>query len=145
MRNLFAKLLVLTLFVVVAGTVQGIAQPQALDDPPQCIIDQDGTSVAAVIISVDDLQGEEHYYASLSADPQYEFDPIPEMEEGETLVDYAKRNWEWLITAFIFLLEIIVRLTPSEKDNTILSRLIALLGKLIPNMKKGGGTHTAST
>jgi len=143
MRNLFAKLLVFTLFVLVAGTMQGIAQPQALDDPPQCFI-QDGTGVAEIVFTVDDLQGEEHLYASLSSDPQYELEDPPAIEEGESLADYAKRNWKWLAAVLILLLEFIVRLTPTEKDNAILSRFLGILGTIVPNLKKGGGTHTPS-
>lgn len=145
MRNLFAKLLVFMLFVVAAGTMQGIAQPQALDDPPRCFIDQDGTAIAAVIISVDDLQGEEHLYASLGSDPQYELEDPPVFLEGESLADFAKRNWKWLAAVLILLLEFIVRLTPTEKDNAILSRFLGILGTIVPNLKKGGGTHTPST
>ena len=144
MRNLFAKLLVFTLFVVVAGTMQGIAQSQALDDPPKCFI-HDGTGVAEIVFTVDDLRSEEHLYASLSTDPQYELEDPPAIEEGESLADYAKRNWKWLAAVFILLLEFIVRLTPTKKDNAILSRFLGVLGTIVPNLKKGGGTHTPST
>ena len=44
----------------------------------------------------------------------------------------------WLVIA---LLEIVVRLTPSEKDNSILNKVIWLCDKLIPNNAKKGGKH----
>ncbi len=46
-----------------------------------------------------------------------------------------------LLLAFIALLEIVFRLTPSEKDNTILQKIKNFLDLIIPNFKKGGGKH----
>lgn len=65
----------------------------------------------------------------------------PEIKEGESLIDYLKRNWQWTLGVLIILLEFIVRLTPTEKDNTILSRLLVFVGMIFPNKMKGGGTH----
>lgn len=48
-----------------------------------------------------------------------------------------------LILAVFALAEVAVRLTPSEKDNSILNKVVSvstyLLDFLIPNRKKGGG------
>ena len=46
-----------------------------------------------------------------------------------------------LVMALILLLEIIVNLTPSEKDNSILLKIKNAIAFIFPNRKKQGGTH----
>ena len=47
-----------------------------------------------------------------------------------------------IIQSVIAILEIVVRLTPSEKDNSILNKVIWVIEKLIPNKtKEKGGLH----
>ena len=47
--------------------------------------------------------------------------------------------WEIIGVAMIAF-ELIVRLTPTEKDNTIYGKIKSILDAIIPNRKKGGGT-----
>ncbi len=137
MRNLLALLL-----IMLVGVIAGCnAPPQIEDQQPSVSIVQDGTEVLDVVISVDDLHGQDQLFASISAAPQYEIDDPPELEEGESLIDYIKRNWKWLLSVIILLSELIARLTPTEKDNTFITRVLVFVGKFIPNLKKGGGTH----
>mgnify|MGYP000110664597 CR=1 FL=1 len=37
--------------------------------------------------------------------------------------------------------ELIVRLTPSEKDNSILNAVKGFIDKILPNLTKDGGIH----
>ena len=47
-----------------------------------------------------------------------------------------------IIWSVIAILEIVVRITPSEKDNSILNKVIWVIEKLIPNKtKEKGGIH----
>ena len=46
-----------------------------------------------------------------------------------------------LVMALILLLEIIVNLTPSDKDNSILLKIKNAIAFIFPNRKKQGGTH----
>ncbi len=46
-----------------------------------------------------------------------------------------------LVMALILLLEIIVNLTPSDKDNSILLKIKNAVAFIFPNRKKNGGTH----
>jgi len=50
-------------------------------------------------------------------------------------------DWTTLLWSLIAIFEVIVRLTPSEKDNSILTKVVWLLNKIIPNNKKDGNTH----
>ena len=44
-----------------------------------------------------------------------------------------------IIWSVIAILEIVVRITPSEKDNSILNKIIWVVEKLIPNKTKEKG------
>ena len=46
-----------------------------------------------------------------------------------------------LVMALILLLEIIVNLTPSDKDNSILLKIKNAIAFIFPNRKKQGGNH----
>ena len=46
-----------------------------------------------------------------------------------------------LVMALILLLEIVVNLTPSDKDNSILLKIKNAVAFIFPNRKKQGGTH----
>ena len=50
-----------------------------------------------------------------------------------------------LILALLLVAEVIVRLTPSEEDNSVVNKIANLLRQLInflvPNRDKNGGTH----
>tara|TARA_B100001059_G_scaffold224882_1_gene251492 strand:- start:606 stop:800 length:195 start_codon:yes stop_codon:yes gene_type:complete len=46
-----------------------------------------------------------------------------------------------LVMALILLLEIVVNLTPSDKDNSILLKIKNAVAFIFPNRKKEGGTH----
>lgn len=52
---------------------------------------------------------------------------------------FIARNWGALTLSLLALAETIVRLTPSQKDNSILKLIATLLNSIIPNNKKGGG------
>lgn len=74
-------------------------------------------------------------------------DPPPADEHG-----LLKRLWALIVgnkgaalAAFLALAEIVVRLTPTEKDNNLLRLLQSWLDKLIPNYRKGGGQFVAFT
>jgi hypothetical protein len=52
-------------------------------------------------------------------------------------------DWKTLLLAFFAVMEAVVRLTPSEKDNSIVSKIVtigtSLLNFILPNRRKGGG------
>lgn len=49
-------------------------------------------------------------------------------------------DWQVVLWSLVAILEVVVRLTPSEKDNSILNKVVWVLGKLVPNKKKDGKT-----
>ena len=49
-------------------------------------------------------------------------------------------DWTVVLWSLVAILEVVVRLTPTEKDNSILNKVVWVLGKLVPNKKKDGKT-----
>lgn len=82
--------------------------------------------------------------------------PVPTGDEG-SFGAYLALVWNWIvsnpiasITIALGVLEIIVRWTPTEKDNNILRWIQAILDNIVPNRakrykdgRKVIGTHTA--
>lgn len=53
----------------------------------------------------------------------------------------SKISWEQIsliIIAIFHIAEVIVRLTPTEKDNSILNTIKSVFDKIIPNLSKKG-------
>lgn len=57
------------------------------------------------------------------------------------MIQFIAANWEWLVPALFILLEAVVRITPTEKDNSLLEKVKELFDFILPNLKKGGGKH----
>lgn len=55
-------------------------------------------------------------------------------------MQFLKENWVALLFGLLGFIEVIVRITPTEKDNTVLEYIKKLLSVFIPNRKKYGGT-----
>lgn len=53
--------------------------------------------------------------------------------------NFFVRNWEALFLGLLGFYDVIARLTPSTKDNSIVNFITKLYNALIPNFKKGGG------
>lgn len=54
--------------------------------------------------------------------------------------DFITDNWGKLMLAIFAFADVVVRLTPSVKDNSILNWAVNLFGLIFPNKKSGGGT-----
>lgn len=55
-------------------------------------------------------------------------------------MDFFKDNWFVLLMGLIGLAEVITRLTPTQKDNTVLEWIKQILNIVVPNKKREGGT-----
>jgi len=54
---------------------------------------------------------------------------------------FLSENWKEGLGLSLILLPIILRVIPTEKNKDILRFVFEILDKIIPNIKKGGGTH----
>lgn len=50
--------------------------------------------------------------------------------------DFIKNNYILLVWGLVAFIEVIVRLTPSDRDNSIFNKVKRMLDILIPNVKK---------
>ena len=63
---------------------------------------------------------------------------VTEASDG-TAGNFFFENWGKLLLGLLSFYDLVARLTPSEKDNSVVSFLTKLLNVVIPNFKKGGG------
>lgn len=63
---------------------------------------------------------------------------ITETSDG-SVGGFLSANWGKLVLGLLSFYEMVARMTPTEKDNTIVTFLSRLLDVVIPNKKKGGG------
>ena len=62
---------------------------------------------------------------------------VPKLVEGG---NFFSDNWGALLMGILGFIDLVARLTPSEKDNSIVNFLLTLFNAIIPNFKKGGGS-----
>jgi len=58
--------------------------------------------------------------------------------------DLVKANWLALVLGLLGFFELIARLTPTQKDDSIISWLMKILNLIWPNHKAGGGVFPAN-
>jgi hypothetical protein len=58
----------------------------------------------------------------------------------ETTGNFFSDNWGALVMGILGFVDLVARLTPTEKDNSIVNFLMTLFNAIIPNFKKDGGS-----
>jgi hypothetical protein len=58
----------------------------------------------------------------------------------ESASNFFFDNWGVLLMGILGFIDLVARLTPTEKDNSIVNFLLTLFNAIIPNFKKGGGS-----
>ena len=58
----------------------------------------------------------------------------------ETTGNFFSDNWGALLMGLLGFVDVVARLTPTEKDNSIVNFLLSFFNAIIPNFKKGGGS-----
>ena len=64
-----------------------------------------------------------------------------EVAQDSSFWNIIKDNIEVIVWSLIGFITVIVRLTPTKKDDDILNWIVKILNVIIPNRKAGGGTH----
>lgn len=57
------------------------------------------------------------------------------------MIEFITSHQKEVIEALIAAGWLIVRLTPSSRDNDVFGKIVTLLSIVFPNRKKGGGVH----
>ena len=58
----------------------------------------------------------------------------------ESAGNFISDNWGVLLMGILGFIDLIARLTPTEKDNSIVNFLLSFFNAIIPNFRKGGGS-----
>jgi hypothetical protein len=67
-------------------------------------------------------------------------DPVPS-QPSSGIFAFLVANWLALLIGLGGFIEVIVRLTPTTKDDSILAFIKNIIDSFIPNRRIGGGTH----
>lgn len=57
------------------------------------------------------------------------------------MLDFIKENWVALLFGLLGFTEIVVRLTPTKKDDSIFNFVKKIIDAILPNNRKEGGKH----
>ncbi|WP_171606449.1 hypothetical protein [Limnovirga soli] len=57
------------------------------------------------------------------------------------MLQILQDHWAQILAAGITIAEVIVRATPTKKDNSILNVIKSFVDAILPNKQTGGGTH----
>jgi len=74
--------------------------------------------------------------ATLSNDLKVAYE---QTDNNATTGSFFSNNWGKLLAGLLAFGELVVRLTPSVKDNSILNFITTIVNGLIPNLRKEGG------
>jgi len=129
----FISLMILMIGLLVTLPYGNQVQASNPSDQTSFVVDNQSTAPAA-------LAQEEGGVASTSAATE---DPVPTVGELVEPVEggnFFSDNWGALVMGILGFVDLVARLTPTEKDNSIVNFLITLFNAIIPNLKKGGGS-----
>ena len=114
--------------------------PQSTDQPIAQSAERSPGSTSLQFGAGGNLKGIPLARSQLSEGDDLSDVPVEDKGQSGGALAFLLANLVTIVWALIALIEVIVRLTPTEKDNSILSFLTDILSKIIPNRRAGGGT-----
>jgi hypothetical protein len=120
----FVSLMILMIGLLVTMPYGNQVQASKPSDQTSLVVDNQSTAPAALAQEEGGVQAE----------------PEQTNVEKEVLGIFLLDNWGALLMGILGFIELVARLTPSEKDNSIVNFLMTLFNAIIPNFKKGGGS-----
>jgi len=139
------------LFVLGFLGIYGPVPNQAFTQTPDYIlaVDDNGDSTCFEVLGVDTLNVPcEEMLSYLNSPPPNDVPATEEeVKEKFDFIAFAKKAGEFIVEYWYVwilpLLDTIVRMTPTEKDNNILRIIQSWIDKIIPNKRKDGGRFVA--
>lgn len=116
---------IILIFILVAGLLTSVV-------PAKAVVSSDQTS-----ITVNNQKSDPGTVSQEQGNYKVELTQTTDQKEG--LGKFLSRNWGALSLGFMGFLDLVARLTPSEKDNSVINFLHSVINALVPNLKKGGG------
>lgn len=114
------------------NTPPAVAKIVRVNTPPQ-YAPQFASEKVAESLSYDNFSVAEKDSIALSV-------TVSTREQGQSLFSWAAFNWVGLVTILLFILQIVVNLTPTDKDDNVFNLFKRLANAIIPSNKRGGGT-----
>jgi hypothetical protein len=128
----------ISLMILMTGLLAALPygnQVQALNPGNQTSFAVDNPNTAPE--ALDQREGGVATANSITGNPSAKAGELVEPVEGG---NFFSDNWGALLMGLPGFVELVARLTPTEKDNSIVNFLLALCNAIIPNFKKGGGS-----
>jgi hypothetical protein len=147
MRKIFS---ILALFVIVALCVTPLFFPndaEAKEPPKVHASDLENTQPNAEP-SVEEIEASYQRDTGIvddaPAEPDTPAEPVPDdLTLWQRIFAYLRENTAESIIAIMAIIQVVVNLTPTEKDNGWFLWLRRIFDTIFPNLKKGGGTFEA--
>ena len=130
MKNTFL-VIILTIGMLVAMaigyqvTATVLSHPELVSGTPQQLAQLVSASCPETTIS-----------ASLSSSIEAKVVDLEPAAKG----NFFLNNWGALLMGLLGFADLVTRLTPTVKDNSIINFIASVLNAIIPNLKKGGGS-----
>ena len=130
MKNTFLVIILTIGMLVAIGigyqvTATVLSHPELVSGTPQQLAQLVSASCPETTIS-----------ASLSSSIEAKVGDLETAAKG----NFFSNNWGALLMGLLGFADLVTRLTPTVKDNSILNFLSSVLNAIIPNLKKGGGS-----
>jgi len=116
-------------------------QAQAAQTVSPAEYTHDVTAQDVPVLSTKARSESEVLTAQIVSDTTITEPPGPSPESSSGWIAFLKEYWTQLSMALVAFLEVVVRLTPTNTDNSILGLVKNILDWLIPNRRAGGGVH----
>jgi hypothetical protein len=129
----FLLLIILMISILVTLPPGNQVQASNPGDQTSFLVDNQSTALAALTQE----KGGVVSASSDTEDPNVAVSKLVEPVEGG---NFFSDNWGALVLGLFGFIDLVARLTPTEKDNSIVNFLMTLLNSIIPNFKKGGGS-----
>ena len=120
---------ILSVMILMIGLLFSFPQGNAL----QAAIDSDQTSIVADNPEIESA-------ASAQEEGGVQVTPEQTNVEQQTAGNFLTDNWGVLLLGLLGFFDLVTRLTPTEKDNSIVNFLLTIFNAIIPNFRKGGGS-----
>jgi len=132
MKKLFSVMILLIglLFILPLGNEVKASNPA---DQTSFVLDRHQTAPVA-------MAQEEGGVASTNSITEDPNTAVGELIEPVGEGNFFSDNWIALVLGLLAFIDLVARLTPTEKDNSIVNFLMTLFNSLIPNFKKSGGS-----
>ena len=126
MKNIiYSLILMFGLLVSMAiGNEVMAGHPELVSGPPQNVLVTNSATTPST-------------KASVAGDVQIAFEQTNDGTEGSG--NFFLDNWGKLLVGLLTFCDVVARLTPTTKDNSIVNLLVTIVNAIIPNFKKGGG------